>query len=545
MCENRRGMLEGVPQVFNLPAAKLEESECLHRGGLKCSYHLKWERLSETNYVLRLVLAVLLLTGMALIWSQGMALMVFAGASLAATSLYVLRTMQGQREELLQHNGALDEMLKELGRRNQQLQLIGEVAKLTHSLTSPGELSLTIVKTVCEQLGYDRCILLTTDFKKNILRVRAFYGFDAQLQEMISQAEFNLDAENTSGFFVRVVNTKNPMLIPNVTEQLSQLSPRSQKFAKVLGSKSFVAVPLLSESREVFGVLSVDNISQGKVLSISDQDLLMTLAQHLGIALHNAELVQQLEDSLGETKKLSSNEKILREVFQRFLPPVVASEVMASFSGGQSNKHLFQVRKRSVAVLFLDIADFTRLADTMASEDVVDILNTAYSVWEPIVQRYGGFVDKFLGDGMLAIFDHAETAVRSACHAALEMVSALTLINQRLTGKKYPIIHCGIGINFGPANLGNIGSEKRLNFTAIGEAVNMAFRLQSHTRQLGANTICMSQMVKDRLDASAEDFKLFDRGPVQFKGYDSTIQVYELASAQQAEAHEIARTGSQ
>ncbi len=526
MCENRRGMLEGVPQVFGLPAASIHESECLHRGGQKCSYHLKWRRLSERRYWFRWLALAFTMTLGSFVFGLQMALIVLCGTVLLGSLLWIFRKMQNQREELLEHNSALDTMLHELENRNQQLQIIGEVAQLTHSLTSPDQLSEAIVETVCSRLGYDRCILLTTNVQKNTLGVKAFYGFEEKLKELISQAQFNLDSENTSGFFVKVVTTKAPVFIPDVFSQLQNLSPRSQKFAKTLGSRSFVAVPLFNEDKEVVGVLSVDHISQGKVLSISDQDLLMTLGRHLGIALHNAQLVKQLEEHLSETQKLSTQESRLREAFQRFLPSQVASEVVASSRSGEEKLNLFHVKKRSVAILFLDIANFSELADEMESEDVVDLLNTAFSAWEPLVKRNGGFVDKFLGDGMLAIFDDSQLAVDRACAAAFQMIQALEQVNRELAAKNYASICCGIGLNFGPTILGNIGSEQRLNFTAIGEAVNLAFRLQSHTRILGPNTICASGHALSRLREHFVESK--DLGEIELKGYDQPIHAYEL-----------------
>ncbi len=525
MCENRRGMLEGIPEVFGLSPAELTETECLHQGGKKCLYQLRWQSKSSHKDLLLAGASYVVAFGIGFAIDLSWAFFLSSSAMLLSVALWSKKRFDEQKKELLTQNEALDHTLKEIERRNQQLQLIGQVSQLTNSLMPPEVLSKTITRQVCELLGYDRCILLLTDFEKNLLKVSAHFGFDAQVETLISQTEFNLSSGNSAGFFVKVVNTKAPLLISDIEQNIQVLSARSQKFAKMLGTKSFVAVPLMDEAEQVLGVLSVDNIQPEKQITISDQDLLMTLAQHLGIALHNSKLVKQLEDNLEISQNLSRDEKILREVFQKFVPQDLSLDLASAAKLGQSGKRLSQVRKKTVGLMFLDVGNFSALAEGLEAEEAVELLNIAFSVFEPIVHRQSGYVDKFLGDGFLAVFESGE-ALERACLAAVESIRAMEDINNALKSKGYPGITIGIGINYGPVILGNIGSEHRLNFTAIGEPVNLASRLQEYTRRLGPNTICVSQAVVERLKANL--FSLRNVGSVTLKGYVDPVPVFEL-----------------
>lgn len=534
MCENRRGILSGLPTIFGLPAAEIHEPECQHRGGVKCRYQLKWQASEKWILIARdcaIVLSIAGLIGKFTLWALGLNALIMGALVLSALEFRKRYTLH--REELLAQNEALDETLRQLERKNHELALVNQVAQLTHSLTNPDDLAKTLVRSVCEILNYDRAILLLVDPAKQVLNVGAFYGFDSKLQEMLSQAEFNIRSENSDGFFIRVVNTNSPILISDVEAQLTKLSVRSQKFAKILGSKSFVAVPLTNEIKEVIGVLSVDNVRFDKTIRITDQDLLMTLAEHLGIALHNTKILRQLEDNLKATEQVLDQQKILRQTFQKFVPSDLAEELTKVSSKELYQQRISQVRNRPAAILFLDIFSFSKIAEALRPEDVVDLLNTAFEILEPVVSKYQGFVDKFTGDGLIAIFENSESCVR-ICECAIEIMNSLSTVNQRLAAKGYPAIQIGIGMNYGDVILGNIGSSDRLNFTVIGEAVNLASRLESHTRVLGPNTICASASIRAR----AGDLLTWEElGQIQVKGYAESPHAFRLKVGSTNERH--------
>lgn len=525
ICQNRRGILAGVPLVFGLPIAEIHESECLHRGGSKCVYGIKWT--SKQSH-LPIFLMVLLsfafvlftrdyfdLTKLAL--SVGLFDMILMMAFWAHTA-------RKRSIELHDQNVFLDTSLSEIERKNRQLEVVSEISKLTQSLMSPEEMGKTLVTAVCQLLEFDRALLLLTDFNRHVLKVEAYSGFPEKLADLLSQTEFHLSSDNSSGFFVKVVNTKQPILIQNISKVIDKLSPRSQTFAKMLGAKSFVAVPLLDENQSVLGVLAVDYVDTLRQMTIADQDLLMTLGGHLAISIHNAKLLSQLEENLQISRGYSEQQKILRKTFQKFVPTDLAQEIMAGQGGDLFERLLKRVKKRPAAIMFGDIAGFSTITESMEAENVVDLVNTVFSKIEPKISSHQGFVDKFTGDGFIAIFEEPEACLK-ACAAASDIVKILVEINSELFEKGYPKISLGLGINYGSVILGNVGSVDRLNFTAMGEAVNLAARLESHTRNLGDNSICVSSAIYHR---TSERFQWKDLGDVQLKGYRDLTHVFQL-----------------
>lgn len=525
VCENRRGLLAGVPMVFGLPPAEINETECVHRGDSRCFYGIKWQQ--SRSFIPLLTVAILSVAAVFLL-----SIFMDRATAVVAVSIFSLLSLGGlvsyqsrkQSRELSRQNEFLDQSLREIERKNKQLELVGEISRMTQSLMSPKSLGETLVQNICRLLEYDRALLLLVDSPHGLLKVEAFYGFTKKLQDLLVQTEFRIDADNNSGFFVKVVNSKKPVLIQDVEKVIGQLSVRSQTFAKILGAKSFVAVPLLDQSQSVIGVLAVDYTQEKRQLSIADQDLLMTLAGHLAISIHNAKTLHQIEENLNVTRSYSEHQKILRETFQKFVPTDLAQELLSSEGGDLFSRLLKRVKKRPVSILVADMVGFSTKAEGMQAEDVIDLVNTVFAKVAPIISRNHGFVDKFTGDGFIAVFEEPESCLK-ACNAATEILKTMTDVNAELLEKNYPTMSLGMGINYGQVILGNIGSVDRLNFTVMGEAVNLASRLESYTRGLSENSICVSSVVYHKVKDS---FQWKDLGLIQLKGYREQIHAFEL-----------------
>jgi adenylate cyclase len=529
MCQNRMGILTGIPTIFGMPHAHIDHPECLHKGGNKCVYNVTWKEKSSSWWFLGMVLstAASMLVGFKFFNNLDASLITVA-TFFISFSLYMTYRFRFQRGELNAQNDNLQSAVKDIEQKNYELNLVGKISKMTHSLTTPEELGKTLVKSVVDILEYDRAILLTVDRERNVLKVTSCHGYSEKLEEMMTQTEFNIDPTNTTGFFVKVVNTNNPVLITNVAEHIKELSARSQKFAKILGAQSFVAVPLRDEHGYVIGVLSVDYMGTEKTMSPQDEDLMMTLSEHLGISLHNSKMVKKLEDNLEVQWQYSRQQKSLREVFQKFVPTDLASDLMDMGEGNHSGL-VNKVKKTPVSIIFADIFDFSKLSNELASEDVVSLLNISFNIMEPIIRKHGGFIDKFTGDGFLAVFEHNYNEIH-ACRAAEELIEKMKLVNAHLRAKSYPDIAIGLGIHHGDVILGNVGSNDRLNFTVIGDTVNLAARLEAHTRNLGKNTICCSSTVHKR---AAKEFKWLDLGSVAAKGFANGVHAYQLSVSEE------------
>jgi adenylate cyclase len=219
-------------------------------------------------------------------------------------------------------------------------------------------------------------------------------------------------------------------------------------------------------------------------------------------------------DELLERRRVTS-------IFGRYVAPQVVTELL---KGGEESQQLGGTRKE-ITVLFVDIRGFTPMSEKAQPEEVVAILNDYLDLCARSIFKYGGTLDKFIGDATMAIFnapmnleDHALKAVQTAW-AMKEGAESLRISLEERFGHS---VQFGIGINTGYAIVGNIGSKSRMDYTAIGDTVNTSARLESNAK---AGQILLSQatyeLVKDKIKASY-------LGEISVKGKTQGIQVYQL-----------------
>jgi class 3 adenylate cyclase len=223
-------------------------------------------------------------------------------------------------------------------------------------------------------------------------------------------------------------------------------------------------------------------------------------------------------DELGELtagynqmiKGLAERERI-REAFGTYLDKEVAEYILSEGFSPEGEE-------LEVSMLFCDVRDFTGFAADADAPEVVSRLNALFETVVPIVARHGGHVDKFIGDGLLAVFgapepfpDHADRAVR----CAVEMAQRVN----RADGELLPI---GIGVNTGEVVAGSIGGAGRLNFSVIGDPVNVAARVESATRELGDDVL----ITADTQSRLSETIEVTPRGTHRVKGRDEPIELF-------------------
>ncbi|WP_272902054.1 adenylate/guanylate cyclase domain-containing protein [Candidatus Reidiella endopervernicosa] len=207
-------------------------------------------------------------------------------------------------------------------------------------------------------------------------------------------------------------------------------------------------------------------------------------------------------------------------IFNRFLDPRVVGELV------DHGETVFDMRgeKREVTVLFSDIRGFTTLSEQSTPEQIVALLNDYFSRQVKVIFHHGGTVDKFIGDAIMAFWgapvDDPDQAVH-AVTAALEMSEALLAFRESLgeSGTEFDI---GIGIHTGPAVVGFIGSENRLDYTAIGDTVNLASRIEGQTK--GRCRVLVSEETRQRC---GELFDFHDHGSYKVKGRAQEVRLYE------------------
>ena len=208
----------------------------------------------------------------------------------------------------------------------------------------------------------------------------------------------------------------------------------------------------------------------------------------------------------------------IKKQFEHYLDPRQVKKL-------QDNPELLKLggEKRYATYLFTDVRGFTSMAESLPPEEVTYIMNRALTAQQEAVQKHEGMVDKYIGDAMMAIFnapldqpDHETRAIR----CALDIVKNMEELNKELGYMKLPSIAIGIGINSGEAVIGNMGSDSRFDYTAIGDAVNTAARLESATKEVGVDLLI------GKNTAQFTKFKLELVTTINVKGKADALSVY-------------------
>jgi len=230
----------------------------------------------------------------------------------------------------------------------------------------------------------------------------------------------------------------------------------------------------------------------------------------------------KVEDAIEKMVVGLKEREAIKFAFARY----VSNDVLQAVISSDAAPQVAGERKR-VTVLFCDIRGFTSLSERMKPEEVVRFLNKYFERVVEIVFRHKGTLDKFIGDGVMAIFGAPAQdpyQEENALKAAIEIQEAMELLRNELKLEGLPEIRIGIGINSGNAIVGNIGSSQRLEYTAIGDTVNLASRLESVTKDLGVE-IALSEYTAQALTGAADLEKL---GGVSVKGKDNEVVVYTV-----------------
>ncbi len=301
-----------------------------------------------------------------------------------------------------------------------------------------------------------------------------------------------------------------------VTERVAILSDNAAADDRFTGKsiliqsvRSAMCTPLLGSEQQALGILYVDN--QTATHSFADEDLefLIAFAGLTAVSIENSQLSERIR-----------REALVLSNFQRFFAPNLAAQIAqqegAVQLGGQ---------KRPVIIFFSDIRGFTTMSEEMSPDDIATLLTEYFTEMVEILFQHGGTLDKFIGDAIMALWGapiaHEDDADR-AMAAALSQLTALEQMNAKWRADGRPQLGVGIGINFGEVFAGYIGSDRRLEYTVIGDAVNTASRLCSSA---GANEILISETFYERLKRPPQVEPL---DSVQVKGKAKAIPVYRV-----------------
>ena len=281
---------------------------------------------------------------------------------------------------------------------------------------------------------------------------------------------------------------------------------KASKSIIMQGIRSTMCVPLLYADRLV-GVMHMDSTLKTGAFAEKDLTLFQGIATQAATAIENHRLAKKIEREAGT-----------RAQFQRLLSPNLVDQIVRGAlqldQGGM---------KRDVTMLFADIRGFTEMSERHPPEEMVKTLNDYFEVMVDVLFTHGGTLDKYVGDEVIGLFgapvelpDAADRAIR----CGLEMQRALAEFNRVRESAGLEAIHVGIGINTGPVIAGAIGSSRTLQYTVIGDAVNVAARLCSVAK---AGEVLLSEFT---MGCAQDKVSVEKRDPVHVKGKSAALQIY-------------------
>ncbi len=273
--------------------------------------------------------------------------------------------------------------------------------------------------------------------------------------------------------------------------------------------RSAMCTPLMASGDRVLGILYVDSLTAIDSFSPEDLQFLIAFGGLAAISIRNSQYAEQVQ-----------REAMVRSNFERYFAPNVAAEIAQQQAavklGGE---------KRPLTILFSDIRGFTTLAEGMTPDGIARVLTEYFSEMVDIIFEHSGTLDKFIGDAIMALWGapiaHDDDPDR-AMRAAIAMQRALRELNDSWLAADQPEIGVGIGINYGEAFAGNIGSHRRLEYTVIGDSVNVASRLCSRASK---GQILISQPFYEQLREKPPVRQL---DPMRVKNRKEPVAVYEV-----------------
>lgn len=401
--------------------------------------------------------------------------------------------------EITQAPSPLDEELTSLERANKVLFVLYEISRQLNSIQDFSELLDKIMDLIFMVIDADYgFLILRGDDNQELIPVVVKSKEDA------AGDKSGLKASHT--IINKVIQDKVALLTSNAMAD-SRLDHAQSLLIKQI--RSAMCVPLWKKDN-IIGVIQLDSIRLDNQFTDDDLELLKAIGSQMAMIIEQASLNEQIRE-----------EEQMRSRLERFHSPQVIDMILR---GSQETKdNIMEPKDLTATILFTDINGFTRLSEQMPPREINMVLNEYFSKMTDIIFKYDGTLDKYIGDGLMAVFgapmekeDDSERAIK----AALEMREELSaMMGQEERERKFTF---RVGINTGRVVAGNIGSPMRMDYTIIGDPVNIASRLESIAEPsqilIGEETY---HLVRDK-------FKIRDVGPKRVKGKTKEIKVYEV-----------------
>ncbi|HLL23955.1 MAG TPA: adenylate/guanylate cyclase domain-containing protein [Kofleriaceae bacterium] len=384
---------------------------------------------------------------------------------------------------------------KNLRRDYERLRIGHELARAVGSELDLDKLLPKILDKAFELVGADRGVILLQDDRGELA--------PRYVKTRSGKSDPNIVLSKT--VMAEVQNNKAAVLSSDATMDARFSGAHS---IIMQGIRSTMTLPLL-HSGELLGIMHLDSLFTSNAFTEKDLQICTGMAAQAAISIQNARLASRIE-----------KEAQTRAQISRLIPPSVVEQVVQGKltieKGGRLNE---------ITMLFSDIRGFTTMSDGRPAQEVVNTLNEYFEVMVDVLFKYSGTLDKFVGDEIIGLFGAPiaiDDAPYKAVSCAIAMLQALEEFNRTRASENLAAIRIGIGINTGNVITGAIGSTRALQYTAIGDAMNVASRL---VNVAGSGEIIISE---DTYRAVAGRIEATQLPPVKVKGKADELKVYRV-----------------
>lgn len=406
----------------------------------------------------------------------------------------------------------------QLERRLREMEAMSEVSLALSAVMDTDRLLEMIMETSKNVMQAEASSLLLLDQAEGILKFHVAHGTAGVA---LQSARIEL-GRGIAGW---VAQTGEPLLIPDAYQD--QRFDPSYDHHSGFRTRSILTVPLKVKGN-VVGVVQVINKIGHDAFVEDDLQLFLAFASQASVALENARLYAQTKAMAEDLRIALEKERWLaieKEKMGAYIPKHVVDEI----SRHREQRLALGGKTVQVTVLFADIQGFTRLAETMTPQQVVSFLNVYMTDMTTVIEVQGGIIDKFIGDGIMAIFtpmNAEDNYALRAVKAGIQMQRKVAALRRQWSGTRPELasLQVRVGINTGEVVAGNIGSETRMDYTVVGDNVNVASRIESMCR---AGEVCMSESTYRYVQSDIQAKRL---EPILVKNRVQPVHIYAVST---------------
>jgi adenylate cyclase len=367
------------------------------------------------------------------------------------------------------------------------------------SFDSNAVLLFDIARQLNKLMDRDEALLRVTELIKASMGAQACRIVLPEQLEDLEQVDFPAS-------IIEIAMHKRSAVV--VADVMSESDRRVRESAALHRIRSAICAPIQASDEALLGVIYLYKTDpESRPFDEQDLQQVVAIGHIAALTLERVRLVESVR-----------REQSIREMLQRFVAPSHIDELWATYDRDGA---LPGLTRRDATILFSDIGDSTGLAERIGTQQFGELLSGYYAQMTEIIFKHGGLVNKYLGDGIMAVFgtsDNDESPELSAIQAGLEMI-------QTVSSSSYPhvgMFQIGVGVNSGPVMAGYVGACDHLEYTVVGDTVNVAARLEGLARP---NRLFIGPITRAAISSELESARM---GEMEIRGRSAAIQVYQV-----------------